>query len=83
MAGEGSVAPYRRSEDLRNRSAPYEIVRGWSHPSTEVALRVSPLLLLCDAAVVQPDLRELLTELDEARHPRIRRTRSSYTRVAT
>ena len=72
MRGEGPVPPYRRSEDLRGHSDPYEIVRGWSRLSTEVAPRVSPLLLLLrDAAAVQPDLRELLAELDEARHRRM------------
>lgn len=72
MRGETPVSPYRRSADLRGHSDPYEIVRGWSRLSTEVAPRVSPLLLLLrDAAVVQPDLRELLAELDEARHQRM------------
>jgi len=72
MRGEGPVPPYRRSEDLRGHSDPYEIVRGWSLLSTEVAPRVSPLLLLLrDAAVLQPDLRGLLVELDDARHWRM------------
>lgn len=72
MRGEAPVSPYRRSEDLRGHSDPYEIVRGWSRLATEVSPRVSPLLLLLrDAAVVQPDLRDLLTELDESRHQRM------------
>ena len=72
MRGEAPVPLYRRSDDLRGHSDPYEIVRGWSRLSMEVAPRVSPLLLLMrGAAVVQPDLRELLAELDEARHQRM------------
>lgn len=72
MRGEAQVSPYRRSDDLRGHSDPYEIVRGWSRLSTEVAPRVSPLLLLLrDAAVVQPGLRDLLAELDETRHQRM------------
>lgn len=72
MHGQDPASPYRRSEHLRDRSDPYEIVRGWSRLSTEVAPRVSPLLLLLrDAAVVQPELRELLAELDLARHQRM------------
>lgn len=71
MRGEAPVPPYRRSDDLRGHSDPHEIVRGWSRLSTEVAPRVSALLLLRDAAVVEPDLRDLLAELDEARHQRM------------
>lgn len=72
MRGQDPASPYRRSEDLRDHSDPYQIVRGWSRLSTEVAPRVSPLLLLLrDAAVVQPELRELLAELDLARQQRM------------
>jgi len=72
MRGEGPVSPYQRSEDLRGQPDPYEIVRGWSRLSMEVAPRVSPLLLLMrDAAVIQPTLRDLLAELDDARHRRM------------
>ncbi len=72
MRGEGPVSPYRRSDSLRRLTDPYEIVRGWSRLSTEVAPRVSPvLLLLRDAAVIQPALRDLLAELDDARHQRM------------
>ena len=72
MRGEGPVSPYRRSDSLRGDSDPYEIVRGWSRLLTEVAPRVSPILLLLrDATLVQPDLRHLLAELDDARHQRM------------
>ncbi len=72
MRGEGPVSPYRRSDSLRDHPDPREIVRGWSQLSTEVAPRVSPLLLLVrDAAVVEPGLRDLLTELDDVRHQRM------------
>lgn len=72
MRGEDPVSPYQRSEALRTQPDPYEIVRGWSQLSKEVAPRVSPILLLVrDAAGFEPDLRDLLTELDEARHQRM------------
>jgi len=72
MRGETPVSPYRSSNDLRSHADPYEIVRGWSRLATEVAPRVSPLLLLLrQAAAVQPDQRDLLAELDEARHQRM------------
>ncbi len=72
MRGEGPVSPYTRSERLRANADRYEVVRGWSRLATEVSPRVSPLLLLLrDAAVVQPRLRDLLTELDEVRHRRM------------
>jgi AcrR family transcriptional regulator len=72
MRGEGTLSPYRRSNSLRDHPDPYEIVRGWSRLSTEVSPRVSPLLLLVrDAVVVQPRLRDLLTELDDVRHERM------------
>ncbi len=72
VRGQGPVAAYRRSDGLRAHVDPHEIVRGWSRLATEVAPRVSPLLLLLrDAAVVQPGLRALLSELDEARHQRM------------
>jgi len=72
MRGEGPLPPYSRSEALRSSPDPFEIVRGWSILSTEVAPRVSPVLLLVrDAALVQPELRRLLDELDEVRHVRM------------
>jgi AcrR family transcriptional regulator len=72
MRGEDPISPYRRSESLRTHPDPYEIVRGWSRLSTEVAPRASPILLLVrDAALVQPRLRDLLTELDDVRHQRM------------
>lgn len=72
IRGEGPVSPYQRSEDLRGQSDPYEIARGWSKLSMKVAPRVSPLLLvLRDATIVQPDLRDLLAELDDERLQRM------------
>lgn len=72
MRGETTVSPYQRSEDLRGQNDPYEIARGWSRLATEVSPKVSPILLLLrDAAAVQPDLRDLLAHFDEARHLRM------------
>ena len=70
--GGGSDSPYARSDSLRSLTDPYEIIRGWSRLATEVAPGLSPVLLLVrDAALVQPDLGDLLDELDEARHRRM------------
>lgn len=72
MRGDAAATPYSRSEELRGLLDPYEIAHGWSRLSAEVAPRVSPLLLLLrDAAAVQPELGELLAELDQVRHQRM------------
>ena len=72
IRGDSPVSPYQRSEELHSQSDPYEIARGWSRLSMEVAPRVSPLLLvLRDAAIIQPHLRGQLAELDDERHQRM------------
>ncbi|HET8602952.1 MAG TPA: TetR family transcriptional regulator, partial [Marmoricola sp.] len=72
LRGQGPVPAYRRSEALRTSADPLAIVRGWSRLSMELAPRGSPLLLLVrDAASLDPDLRRLLDELDGARHERM------------
>jgi hypothetical protein len=51
---------------------PRAILRAWSRFSIEVAPRVSPLLLLVrDAAAVDPEMHALRRELDEARLARM------------
>lgn len=72
LRGEGPLPAYRRSDALRTSADPVAIVRGWARLSMELAPRGAPLLLLVrDAARVDPALRRLLDELDEARHQRM------------
>lgn len=72
LHGEGPVPAYERSDRLRTRPDPHEVVRGWSRLATEVAPRVSAVqLLVRDAALVDPQLRGLLDELDDDRHRRM------------
>jgi AcrR family transcriptional regulator len=72
VQGEGPVPAYERSERLRSGTDPDAIARGWATLAREVGPRVSRLLLLVrDASLVDPSLRELLDELDEANHRRM------------
>jgi len=72
LLGAGPVPAYTRSDSLRANADPWEIVHGWSRLSMEVAPRASPLLLLVrDAALLDPGLRDLLAELDTARFTRM------------
>ena len=69
---EGPVPAYARSDRLRTKADPREVVRGWSRLAMEVAPRASTVqLLVRDAALVDPQLRELLEEMDEDRHRRM------------
>lgn len=73
IAGEGPEPAFVRSDRLRSEPDPYVIARGWSELAMEVGPRVTPLMLLVrDASLVDPTLRELLAELDEANHRRMR-----------
>lgn len=73
LLGEGPVPAYDRSDALRAKTDPYEVVRGWSRLAMEVGPRVSPLqLLVRDAALVDPQLGGLLEEMDDDRHVRMR-----------
>lgn len=68
LLSEGPVPAYERSDRLRTRADPREVVRGWSRLAMEIGPRVSPVqLLVRDAAVVDPQLRGLLDELDDDR----------------
>jgi AcrR family transcriptional regulator len=72
LRGEGPVPAYARSDRLRTKPDPREVVRGWSRLAMEVAPRASTVqLLVRDAALVDPQLRELLEEMDEDRHRRM------------
>lgn len=72
LRGEGPIPAERRSDSLRESAEAREVVRGWSILSMEVASRVSPVLLLVrDAALIDPSMGGLLAELDDRRHRRM------------
>jgi len=72
LEGAGTVPAETRSDRLRVHSDPAKIVRGWARLATEVAPQVSPILLLVrDAALVDPSLRTLAAELDDERRVRM------------
>jgi AcrR family transcriptional regulator len=72
LEGSGPAHAETRSDQLRQQSDPTRIVRGWARLAAEVAPIVTPVLLLVrDAALVDPDLRNLASELDEARRQRM------------
>jgi AcrR family transcriptional regulator len=72
LQGAGPEPAEARSDRLRDETDPVRIVRGWARLAAEVAPRVAPVLLLVrDAALVDPGMRILLTELDEERRRRM------------
>jgi AcrR family transcriptional regulator len=72
ILGEGPVPAEHRSNSLRTHADALEVIRGWARLTREVSPRVAPILLLVrDAALVDTDMGELLSELDDARHRRM------------
>ena len=72
LRGEGPEPAETRSDRLRSAADPHVIVRGWSRLATEVAPRLVPLLLLVrDAAVSEPALREQYEAMDRSRLSRM------------
>jgi AcrR family transcriptional regulator len=72
LEGAGPVPAYQRSDDLRGTADPYEVAYGWSRLAMEVGPRVFPIYLLVrDASLVEPGLRDLLREMDEDRYARM------------
>ena len=72
LRGAGQVPAEERADHLREAADPHAVVRGWARLATEVAPRVSAILLLVrDAAVADPTVRALYDELDESRLPRM------------
>lgn len=74
LAGEGPVHAETRSDELKTRETDARrILLGFGTLSTEVAPRVSPILLLVRAAAAaDPEAASLETELDERRMTRMR-----------
>jgi AcrR family transcriptional regulator len=73
LAGEGPVAAETRSDELQAREPdPRKIIRGWGKLTVEVAPRISPIMLLArSAAATDPEIAELLTEIETARLSRM------------
>jgi AcrR family transcriptional regulator len=72
LQGAGPEPAETRADRLRSEADPVRIVRGWARLAAEVAPRVAPVLLLVrDAAMGDPGMRALLTELDEERRRRM------------
>lgn len=69
IAGEGPVPAEERSDRLQaEESDPRKIIAGWGRFVTELAPRASPMVLLVrSAAATDPELAELLIEIDDAR----------------
>jgi len=79
LAGDGSVAAETRSDELQHReSDPRVVVRGWGRLSSEVAPRVTPILLLLRAAATtDAQMAELQREMDDRRLSRMTRNARS------
>jgi AcrR family transcriptional regulator len=73
LEGEGPIPAERRSDDLQaNETDPRTLIRGWGTLATEVAPRVTPILLLIrSAAAVDPELSQLRREIDAGRLARM------------
>jgi AcrR family transcriptional regulator len=74
LGGVGPVPAETRSDRARASTAdPYALIAAWGVLATEVAPLVSPILLLVRAAAVtDPDVAELLAEMDADRLRRMR-----------
>lgn len=73
LAGEGPVHAEVRSDALQTTERdPHELMRGIGRLMTEVAPRAAPIMLLvADAAAVDPDMARLEAELDDERLERM------------
>lgn len=73
LAGEGPIPAEARSNALQAvESDPRRIIRGWGRLTTEVAPRVAPVLLLVrDAAVSDPEMASLQSEIEDQRLERM------------
>jgi AcrR family transcriptional regulator len=73
LAGEGPVPAETRSDALHSTERdPRAIICGWGVLTTEVSPRVAPILLLIrDAAAVDPEMASLQREMDSQRLDRM------------
>jgi AcrR family transcriptional regulator len=75
LEGDGPVAAEQRSDALHTEETdPRRIIQGWGKLSMEVAPRVAPILLLIRAAAAtDPDVLDILEEMDADRLARMTR----------
>ena len=73
LTGAGPEPAERRSDELQSTERdPRAIIRGWAQLTLEVSPRVTPILLLVrDAAVTDPEMARLQSEMDDARLERM------------
>lgn len=73
LAGQGPVHAEDRSDALHGPDTdPRDIIRGWGVLMTEVAPRISPILLLMrDAARTDPELADVRADVDRQRLARM------------
>jgi AcrR family transcriptional regulator len=73
LAGAGPVPAYLRSDEMRlSERDPRQVIRNWGTLTTEVAPRVSPILLLIrSAAASDPEMAELHDEVVQERLSRM------------
>ena len=74
LTGRGPVPAYQRSDQMRAKETdPRAIMREWGVLTAEVASVVSPIrLLIRSAALVDPEMAELLKSNDDERLERMR-----------
>lgn len=72
LQGAGPVSAESRSDALRALTDPRAVIAGWARLATEVAPRVTPVLLLVrDASATDPTMREVHDEMEVARWERM------------
>ena len=74
LEGDGPVPAEHRSDTIQlTESDPYKIIRSWGRLASEVAPRVASILLLLRAAAASdPEVNQLLAEMDDERLRRMR-----------
>ena len=83
LEGAGPLPAERRSDQLQAMEPdPRKVIRNWIRLATEVAPRTAPIVLLIrSAADTDPEMADLLTEVDEQRLGRMgRNARTLYER---
>jgi len=74
LGGRGPVPAPDRSDAMSARETdPHTVIQNWARLATEVAPLGSPITLLVhDAAASDPEMANLLAEIDRQRHTRMR-----------
>lgn len=74
LLGRGPIPAYQRSDDMREQEAdPRAIMREWGELTAEVSSLVTPIrLLIRSACEAEPEMRDLLDEVEDNRLTRMR-----------